>query len=483
MNTIKTTNFKWEKVEIPKDLFKQKTSSMLIAWAIWDALWVPVEMKTKEYIEKKYGRLDTYLDSWLNIFFNKWWHAWWKTGCVSDDTILTFTGVESILETWQIEFDDLMKKSSKNYEEFPYGFWWWTTRAISRYNDLEKNDNSKDNYINLWKKNSAWNWVIMKQSPYAAYFLAKQTTEEIINTNIEIITRLTHNHPTAVVASLVHNKFLMELLKTDKDIDLKHLLIFLIEFAKEEETKLKNEITEIEKKENKQIDNISDLLKNLLNDQNNWGLKTYDEILEKYGWGKNIIYSSGYVITTLWIVYSLFLNKQNFESLIDSINIGWDVDTFWAIIWNMIWAYKSKFYTDKYENWVENIDNIQKQTHNFIEEILLENNKKDITRKEYKTKLENWKIEQELLDKNFKKKIKNIVQNWDNIFYNSSWSNESFKLHVPHISIAEHKWYWKLNSKLLKITKDFFLVDFDSKLIKEIKIWEKIKIIKIVELK
>jgi ADP-ribosylglycohydrolase len=54
----------------------------------------------------------------------------------------------------------------------------------------------------------------MKQSPYAAYFLARETKQEIINTNIEILTRLTHNHPTSVIASQVHNQFLMELLKS-----------------------------------------------------------------------------------------------------------------------------------------------------------------------------------------------------------------------------------------------------------------------------
>jgi len=73
MNTIKTINFKWEKIDLDKNLFAEKASSMLIAWAIWDALWVPVEMKTKEYIEKNYWRVDDFLDSSLNIFFNKWW--------------------------------------------------------------------------------------------------------------------------------------------------------------------------------------------------------------------------------------------------------------------------------------------------------------------------------------------------------------------------------------------------------------------------
>lgn len=362
INLIKTKNYKWEEIELPVDLFKEKIEAMLIWWAIWDAIWVPVEMKSNKYIEKKYWRVDEYLDSALNIFFNKWWLATWKKWLISDDTILTYTWIESILETWKIDFDNIMKLSIKNYKNFPYWFWGWTTTALKKYEELEIEKPNNKNYVNLWDKNSAWNWVIMKQSPYSAYFIANNIEDKSIEENIKTINKLTHAHPTAIVSSLVHNKFLMELLKSE-DIDFKDLLNYLINYSKDLEEKYLEEDN----------DKVSNLLIKLLKDQNNWWLQTYDEILEKYWWWDKKIYSSWYVLTTLWIVYSLFLNKQDFEWFLDSINIGWDVDTFWAIIWNMIWAYKAKFYEKKYEEWLYDKEKLRKKTKDFINKILHNN--------------------------------------------------------------------------------------------------------------
>jgi len=477
MNTIKTTNFKWERIDLDKDLFKQKTSSMLIAWASWDALWVPVEMKTKEYIQNQYWRVDNFLDSWLNIFFNKWWLKKWKTGLVSDDTILSFSWVKSIINKWNIDFDDILNTSLEDYKNFPYWFWYWTTSALKRYELLKELYPEIDNYINLWDINSAWNWVIMKQSPYAAYFLAKETKQEVINTNIEILTRLTHNHPTAVVASQVHNQFLMELLKSKWEINLKELLDYLINFAQQQEDKLNKEF------EKQDAQKISDLLIKLLEDKQNWGLKSFDEILEKYWWWEQKVYASGYVITTMWIVYSIFLNKQNFEWLLDSINIGWDVDTFWAIIWNMIWAYKWEFYDKYYENWIKDIKKLKTQINNFLDTILKENPKTDITEKEYQEKLEKYKQNQEKIKQDFFKEIKNLNSKQEDIFYNSKWNPTAFKSNVKHLSYAQTLKYWKVQNWYFIVEKPFYIADFSWYIIKKTKIWEKIKFIKLEYLK
>lgn len=361
-NIVISKNFKWEDISISVDILKEKIKSMLIWWAIWDAMWVPVEMKTKEYINENYWRVNKYLDSSLNVFFNKWWLATWKKWLVSDDTILTFSWIESILETWKIDFDNLMKISIKNYKNFPYWFWGWTTKAFKKYEELEEENPNNKNYINLWDKESAWNWVIMKQSPYAAYFLTENLNKKEIESNIEILNKITHAHPTAIVASIIHNEFLLELLKTENKIDFKDLLKYLIKYSE----KLEKKYLEIDN------DKVSDLLKELLKDQNNWWLNNFDEILEKYWWWDKKIYSSWYVLTTIWIVYSIFLNKQDFEWFLDSINIGWDVDTFAAIIWNMIWAYNHNFYEKKYEDWIQYIENIRLQTNNFINKLILD---------------------------------------------------------------------------------------------------------------
>jgi hypothetical protein len=184
----------------------------------------------------------------------------------------------------------------------------------------------------------------------------------------------------------------------------------------------------------------------------------------------------------MWIVYSLFLNKQNFDSLIDSINIGWDVDTFWAIIWNMIWAYKAKFYTEKYENWIEKIWDLKLQTNSFIENILIENNKKDLTKQEHETFLKKWNLKQVNINKFFLDKIKDLTTNND-IFYNSTWNGEAYKLCIKHLSAAQSFNYWNIIQWHLLVKKEFYLANFESKIIKKINPWEKIKIIKIQELK
>lgn len=381
---ITRINFKWQEIEINIEYFKEKVKAMLIWWSIWDALGIPVEMKSKEYIDKNYWRIEDFMDYRLNYFFSKW--LWLKQidGVVSDDTILTFAWVESILEKGRIKFDNLLKKSIKEYKKFPYWFWWWTRDAFAKYEFLEYELPSRENYIDLWDKNSAWNWVIMKQSPYAAYWVWKDLEQNDIDENIELITKLTHWHPIAIVASLVHNNFLMELLKSDWNIDFEELLNYLIEYSKEVEERLLEEWD----------DKISDLLENLLSDNKKWGLKSFDEILDKYWWwnknettvwkienkfykefnkhwyGTKKIISSGYVVTTMWIVYSIFLNKQNMEWLLDWVNIWWDTDTFASIIWNMIWAYKWKFYTEYYEQWVNNSEKLNELSEKFWDLII-----------------------------------------------------------------------------------------------------------------
>lgn len=359
-STITRTNFKWEEINLSVEVFREKVIAMLIWWAIWDALWIPVEMKTKEYITSNYGKVDNFLDSSLNVFFNKWWLTSGKKWLISDDTILTFVWLESIIETWKIEFNNLLKKSIEAYKNFPYWFWWWTTKALGKYEELESESPGADNHIDLWSKESAWNWMIMKQSPYSAYFLSKNTNYKDIEDNMLLLTKLTHWHPTAIVASLVHNNFLMELLKADEGLDFKELLKYLISYSKKLEEKFLEEWN----------DKISELLEKLLEDNKNWGLNSYDEILDKYWWWNQKIYSSGYVLTTIWIVYSIFLNKQNFEGLLDTINIGWDTDTFASIIWNMIWAYKWKFYTDKFVDWLDKSDELLELSEKFWDKLI-----------------------------------------------------------------------------------------------------------------
>ncbi len=360
-NSLKFVNFKWEPLNLPLKDFKEKVEAMLIWWAIWDALWVPVEMKTHKYISENYVRLDKYLDSSKNIFFKKHWLEEWVSGLVSDDTVMTFAWVDSIIKASKIDFKTILEVSLDAYYTHPYWFWSWHRTAFEKYEELQKENPNAKNYLNLGSLDSAWNWVMMKQSPYRAYYsINSDKNNEEIDEELKIITQITHSHPTAIVASLVHNRFLTELIKTNKDLDFASLLDYLIKYSSDIEKEILSE----------KDDKISILLTSLLEDYNSGWLITYEEILQKYWWGEQKIWASGYVLTTMWIVYSLFLNKQNFDSLLDAVNIGWDTDTFAAIIWNMIWAYKSKFYSKEFENWLKDIETLKKKTSDFVKVLL-----------------------------------------------------------------------------------------------------------------
>jgi hypothetical protein len=269
----------------------------------------------------------------------------------------------------------------------------------------------------------------------------------------------------------------MELLKSKWEIDFIELLEFLIDFSKKQEEKLKNEFQE------KKAQKVSDLLKNLLKDQKNGWLNNFNDILQKYWWWEQKIYASWYVLTTMWIVYSIFLNKQNFEALLDSINIGWDVDTFAAIIWNMIWAYKWEFYDKYYENWVNNINQYKNQINLFLNTILEKKNSTDLTSKEYKQKLKNFNLEKQKIKQKFFKEIKELNNKTEDIFYNSKWTPEAFRNNVKHISFAETLKYWKIQDRYFVVEKEFFLADFTWYTIQKMKKWEKIKFIKLNILK
>lgn len=359
---IEFLDFSWKTTKLSINNFRDKIESMLIWWAIWDALWVPVEMKSYQHISDNYNRLDTYLDSAKNIFFKKHWLEDWISWLVSDDTVMTFAWVDSIINTSKIDFKTIMDISLEAFINHPYWFWSWHRNAFEKYSELQKNNPDWENYLNLWSQESSWNWVMMKQSPYRAYYSINDFSSSEIDENIKTLTKLTHANPTAIIASLVHNRFLIELIKADKDIDFTLLLDYLIWYAKEQEKDLDEEIN----------DKISDLLIKLLDDYKNWWLNSYEEILAKYWWWDKKIFSSWYVFITMWIVYSIFLNKQNFEWLLDSVNIGWDTDTYAAIIWNMIWAYKWKFFTKEYENWLQDIEIFRVKTKKFVD-ILLKN--------------------------------------------------------------------------------------------------------------
>jgi ADP-ribosylglycohydrolase len=61
------------------------------------------------------------------------------------------------------------------------------------------------------------NGVMMKQFPYAAYFVAANKPLDEQDTIMESITAVTHNSPIAKYVSLVHNRMLVTLFTSQPD--------------------------------------------------------------------------------------------------------------------------------------------------------------------------------------------------------------------------------------------------------------------------
>jgi len=344
-----------------KQKLESKIKSWIRWWAIGDALWAPVEMRTKENINEFFGKVTTYLSVLNNGWFEaKWFPESWG-GYVTDDTLLSLALIKSYNELGDVDLADVFKKHQEAYDSFPYGFGGATKfgmRNIKEWTPLTES----------WQKGSAGNGVVMKQFPLAAIASVKDIPDEEMAELINTYTRATHDSDLAAVSSIVHHKFLKTLLETEPNkLNKKELTKQLVDFIKPYEAKYPES-------ENK----ISDLLislNDMINEETNTLDISDDEIIAKFGrWeldpnNPRDIFKSWYVLFTLGMVYALFLRNQDFEWLIDTINIGGDVDSNAAIIGNMIGAYQGIEYPEYYTDGLQKKDEIRTDTNEFIAKV------------------------------------------------------------------------------------------------------------------
>ena len=352
---IGSKNFELKKAE--------KIPAILINWAVWDALWLPVETKTKQEIQdilhKSSSKIDFYLPSWWNIYFIKAGlelssREVWK---ISDDTILTMAVMKSITEKKTIDLYDIMEKTMQGYDKFPYGFWGATRKAIKHFRE------HKDiNKLLSIESSSMWCGVTMKQAPLTLW---DAPNREIID-----FTKLTHNSYPQKLASIIHDIGFRYILNSSWNINVEEFLEYMTRKIRTyEELTDKKSAPGNDTLEWQELKKIRQIFEKMKKFSKSWKLIiSDDEILENF-WRGDDIKKSGQIATTLAITYSIFLREQSFQAIIDSVSIWWDTDSYWSIVWNMVWALSweipERYYIENLENF-EEIEIVANEFKNLI---------------------------------------------------------------------------------------------------------------------
>ncbi len=339
----------WDAIGLPFETKKLGT----IAPALEEAFFHPVGMNARTQKSKKNNNFSGDLE---------------KSGYISDDTILTLAGLQSLINKGKIEIEDLFNEHREFIKRF--GTMWFGKGTLKSLSEMD----SWRNPLEAWQF-SRGNGVMMKQFPYALDAYLHPHAPEVMDKKIDTIAQCTHLTPVARLTAILHNRILLHLLRQPSDQPLNRDAIlphmYLIAQAYE-----KNRLYLEWLRDADSSYPVSEIIKKF-HDQY-IALKankpySLQKILDTYtlqGENKDAKYGF-HVASTFGYVYSIFLQKQNRYGLLDTIRIGEDTDTQAAIIGNMIGAYKGEFYDKALLEQLRNKDEIAAILQQLDEKILL----------------------------------------------------------------------------------------------------------------
>ena len=269
-----------------------KVHSALFGVAIGDALGVPVEFKTRNWLA---GNPVTGMLEYMC------WNQ--PKGTWSDDSSLTFCLAESLCDGYDIEyFGKIFTKWmlegywGAHYKLFDIG-------GTTKYSLLRIVNGESARFSGNFFEEDNGNGSLMRILPLAFYLKDEQDIEQIYQKTKEV-SSITHAHFRSVFACFSYIIFALELLK-DKD-----------KFEAYYTTKkIVNEF----------------ITKNEFN-QNE--IHLFDRILKKdiHEFTEENISSSGYVLHSLEASLWCFLNSNSYEeTVLKAVNLGGDTDTTGAI--------------------------------------------------------------------------------------------------------------------------------------------------------
>lgn len=281
---------------------EHKIKSSIYWLIIWDILWVPYEFMSKEDIKEEW---------WVKI---KWWWFWWEpTWAWSDDTSLTLCTIDWLKDWYNIK--NIKNKFIKRKNE-----WLWTSHWY-RF-DIWTQTRQAINYLEEWKliseqESNDWNWSLMRILPIL--FIIKWKTNKEQLKIIKEISSITHPTDTCIYWCFIYLKYA-------------ELLLNWLN-KKEAYNKLQEEMKLFLPEEIQNIyENIINKdIKNLKKIQTNW-----------------------YIVSSLEVVFYNFLKYDSFENiLIKTVELWWDTDTNWSIVWWLAWLYY--WYNTFPKEWIEKI--------------------------------------------------------------------------------------------------------------------------------
>ncbi|MFD1601371.1 ADP-ribosylglycohydrolase family protein [Flavobacterium artemisiae] len=271
---------------------KNTIKSGLYGVAVGDALGVPVEFKTREYLKQ-----NPVTDMMGFMCWNQ------PPGTFSDDSSLAFCTAESLCRGFDIE--DMAQTFVKWMLE---GYWG------AHHKVFDIGGTTKHSLLRVVKGESAafsgnffdednGNGSLMRILPLV-FYLQKEKDIEIIYKKVKAVSSITHAHFRSAFACFIYIVFCLEILK-DKD---------KFEAYKDMQNVLSKFL------ENKSFNPVEiQLFDKILNND----ISKYDE---------SEIQSSGYVLHSLEASFWCFLNSDSYEeTVLRAVNLGGDTDTTGAI--------------------------------------------------------------------------------------------------------------------------------------------------------